>query len=197
MSGAEPPGTIGGTEYTIEDLSDYLDRGREPRIEAIETDAECRAVLDRLSRLGSLSRDLVQRDVERDPTIDEGWLTGLLQSIGREVRAGRDIPLSSPDPSVTLAITEGAVRELVRNAGDSVDGVLVGSTRIDGDVVGQPLTVHLAISVLLTAPVRELAEAVRQRVYSELLKHTELQIAAVDVTVTDGHELLSGKDDQA
>jgi uncharacterized alkaline shock family protein YloU len=36
--------------------------------------------------------------------------------------------------------------------------------------------------------VRAAAEAVRQRVYSELLRHTQLAIGAVDVTVIDVHE---------
>jgi hypothetical protein len=174
--------TVGFSGYTLEELSDYLDRGREPAIEAIDDDAECQAVLASLERVGSLSRELVQRDEE---PLDESFLAGLLGSITRELRAGRDIPLSSSDPDVEIAITEGAIRELVRAAGDSVPGVLVGSCSLD---LGDELIVHLTISVLLGLPVHSAAEAVRQRVYSELLRHTQLAIGPVDVTVVDVHE---------
>ena len=177
--------TIGNSGYTLDDLSDYLDRGRQPAVPEIDQDAECQAVLASLERVGSLSRDLVARDAT---ALDENWISSLFTSITREVRAGRDIPLTTSDPLATLVITEGAIRELVRAAGDSVPGVLVGRCSLElGDVV----TVDIAISVLLGAPVREAAEAVRQRVYSDLLRHTELAIGSVDVTVTDVHVVAS------
>ena len=188
MTGTEEG--IGGSGYTLDDLSAYLDRGRTPAIAAIDTNAECRAVLDSMERVGSLSRDLLASDVQANPTIDEGWLGSLLTSISRELRAGRDIPLSATDPTTSLSITEGAVRELVRSAGDSVDGVLVGSCSLNGDLDG-PVQVALTISVVLARPLPELAEQVRQRVYSELLAHTELDIEAVDVTIGDVHILTS------
>lgn len=191
MTAPEHPPTIGETRFTIDDLSDYLDSDRTPVIPEIENSPECRAMLDSLERVGALSRELIARDVELNPTIDERWLGGLIASIGREVKAGRDIPLASADPATSLSITEGAVRELVRVAGDSIDGVLVGSCAIDGDLMlpAEPLRVAVTISVVLNGPVTALADAVRQRVYSELLKHTELTIGAVDVTVTDVHQL--------
>ena len=193
----DEPATVGQTGFTVEDLSDYLERGRQPYDPEIESSPECLAMLDSIERLGALSRDLVARDVAQHPTVDETWLGGLLQAIGQEVRAGRDIPLSSPDPRTSLVITEGAVRELVRRAGDSVDGVLVGSCSLEGDVTDPeaPIRVSLTISVVLSVPVVALAEAVRQRVYSELLKHTELSIDSVDVTVSDVHQIVTPLED--
>ena len=176
---------IGGSGYTLEQLGEYLDAGRQPAIPAIDDNAECQAVLASLERVGSLSRELVTRDAAESPALDESWFGSLLGAITREVKAGRDIPLASSDPRTHLSITEGAIREVVRAAGDSVDGVLVGRCALheeDGAV-----RVELAISVLLGTPVRPAAEAVRQAVYSELLKHTELAIDAVDVTVLDVH----------
>jgi len=193
-----PPGDstdgIGGTGYTLEDLSDYLDRGRLPSIPAIDDNAECSSVLSSLQRVGALSRDLVAKEAELQPPVDETWLSALFTSISQEAKAGRDIPLTSPDPRTRLSITEGAVRELVRAAGDSVDGVLVGRCQLDGDLatVGDSIRVTVSISVLLGSPVHEAAETVRQRVYSELLTHTELTIEAVDVTVADVHVTLPG-----
>ncbi|NEM91617.1 Asp23/Gls24 family envelope stress response protein [Galbitalea soli] len=184
---------IGGSGYTLDELSDYLDRGMSPAIPAIDDNAECQAMLATLSRVAGLSRELVSRDAAENPTIDEGWLAGLLSAVGREVRAGRDIPFSSSDPTTRLTITEGAVRELVRAAGDSVDGVLVGTVAIDGDVTqpGAEVAVAVTISIVPRRSARELAEAVRERVRSELLKHTELAVGAIDVTVADVHLLPS------
>ena len=180
---------IGETGFTLDDLSDYLDRGRVPAIRAIDESPECQAMLASIERMGSLTRDLVAQDQREQPALEEGWLGGLLEAISREVRAGRDIPLTAPDPRATLMVTEGAIRELIRSAGDSVDGVLVGSCTLEGDVdaVGGLVTVALTISVVPQTPVVELAEQVRQKVYTQLLAHTELSIGSIDVTVSDIH----------
>lgn len=172
---------IGGTTYTLEDLGDYLDSGRHPVNPIIEEDAECQAVLASLERVGSLSRELVARDAGENPVLDENWFGSLFAAITLEAKAGKDIPLSSSDPHTHLSITEGAVRELVRAAGDSIDGVLVGKVGLSDGAV------DISISVLLGTPVTGAAEAVRQAVYSDLLKHTELVIDAVNVTVEDVH----------
>lgn len=189
MSDESPP-TIGGTPYTLEDLSAYADRGRTPRIAAIEEDAECRAVLDGIERLGVMSRELLAEDVARAPHVDESWIDRVLSSIGRELRAGRDIPLADPDAQTSTVITEGALRELTRAAGDAVEGVIVGGSRITGDL-GAPdgsVSVELTISVVTGSVVRERAEAVRENVRSELQRHTRLRIEGIDVTVVDLHE---------
>jgi len=193
----DEPGGIGGTGYTLDDLSAYLDSGRTPSIAAIDSNPECQAMLASMERVGSFARELLEQDVREHPQLEETWLSGLLTSISREVRAGRDIPLTAPDPRTSLSVTEGAVRELVRAAGDSVDGVLVGSCSLEGDVTvpGTPIRVFLTISVVLSEPVHELAESVRQRVFSELLAHTELAIESIDVTVSDVHIPLASADD--
>lgn len=179
---------IGESGYTLEQLGDYLDSGRTPANPAIDNNAECQAVLASLERFGSLSRDLISRDALERP-VDESWFGSLLAQISLEVRAGRDLPLSSADPRTSLSITEGAVREFVRAAGDAVEGVLVGHCALDSTDSG--VTVDISISVRLGTPVLPAAEAVRQVVYSELLKHTELLIRSVDVTVTDVHVIPS------
>ena len=192
--GISEPSDIGGSGYTLDDLSAYLDRGRVPAIPAIDDNAECQSVLASLERVGALSRELVAHDAELNPGIDESWLTTLFSSITREAKAGRDIPLSSPDPRTRLSITEGAVRELVRTAGDSIEGVLVGRCSLDGDPTdaGNGIRVSISISVVLGSAVLDVAETVRQRIYSELLAHTELTIDAVDVTVSDVHVIANG-----
>ena len=191
------PGGIGGTGYTLDDLSAYLDSGRSPAIAAIDSNSECQAMLASMERVGSMARALLEQDAREQPQIEENWLGGLLSSISREVRAGRDIPLTAADPRTSLSVTEGAVRELVRAAGDSVDGVFVGSCSLDGDVTvpGAAVRVYLTISVVFSGPVHELAETVRQRVFSELLAHTELTIESIDLTVSDVHITTTSMDD--
>ncbi len=198
---SDPDTDIGGSGYSLEQLADYLDRGRTPGIPEIDENAECQAMLDSLERLGTLSTELVSKDALDSPGVDETWLATLLATIGREVRAGRDIPYAATNPNTRLTITEGAIRELVRAAGDSVDGVLVGSCSIEGDLEGEraeaTITVSLTISVVLSAPLMALAQSVRERVHSELLKHTELHVSAIDVTVVDVHMLSTAIEDES
>jgi uncharacterized alkaline shock family protein YloU len=187
MTSDEPTNDdIGGSGYSLEQLSAYFDSGREPAIEAIETNAECQAVLGSLEKYSSLSRELVSRDAAANSGIDETWFGSLIASVTREVKAGRDIPLSSSDPHTRLSITEGAIRGLVRAAGDSIAGVLVGRCVLTESGPDE-VTVLVSISVLLGTPVHVAAEAVRQAVFTALLKHTELTVAAVNVTVDDVH----------
>ena len=178
--------TIGDSGYTLEDLSAYLDRGRTPRIADIETDAEARAVLSSLERFGALSRELVERETE---PVTPGWFDAVMRDVTRELRAGRDIPLAAPDERVEVVITEGAIRELIREAGDAVPGVLVGRTTIDGvtDELGAEVSVHVTISVVFGRPLADAARAVREAVTHALNVHTALRVGAVDVVVDNIH----------
>lgn len=180
---------IGGSGYDLEALSDYLDRGRQPAIPAIDDNVECEAVLDSLERFGSLSRDLVVRDARQAPALDEGWFGTLMTSIAREVKAGRDIPYPNADPRTELTITEGAIREIIRAAGDSVPGVLVGTCRIGGEVAepGGVVDVALTISVLFDRPLPAVTGEVRAAVHSALLSSTPLTVGDIDITVDDVH----------
>ena len=103
------------------------------------------------------------------------------------MQAGRRIPVAHPDPAADLALTEGAVRALIRSVGDGIDGVIVGRTRIDGEVetLGAPIEVHVEISVRYGEPFDGIAARMRSAVVAELARHAELTVAAVDVTVTD------------
>lgn len=174
-------------ERTIDDLSDYLDRGRLPYDPAIEESPEHRRTLQALERVRALSGALIDDDAERLPAPEESWFGSILTQVRREARAGRDIPLASPEPDVELTITEGAVRGLVREAGDSVPGVLVGRCRLVGDV-GDPeaeIAVEVTISVFWGVPIADAAQQVRERIHSRLLTQTELSISTIDVRVED------------
>ncbi|MBF4580178.1 hypothetical protein [Frigoribacterium sp. VKM Ac-2530] len=172
---------------TLDELEDYLDRGRTPRDPGIEASAECRLTLRALERVRGLSLSVLEDEASRLPSRDDTWIAGLIDSIKAEVVGGRDIPLRHPDPGVRLGVTEAAVRGLLRQVGDAVDGVVVRSSELDGDVTeaGAPIEVTLTMTARYGVPLREAAGTLRAAAVSALTLHTELRIAAVHVVVDD------------
>ncbi len=182
---------IGGSGYSLDDLSAYLDRGRQPAIGAIDGNAECQAVLDSLERLGALSRELVEEDAGENPA-PSGWLDRVMTVVAGELKAGKDIPFPPLDERAGVTITEGAVRELIRAAGDAVPGALVGRVRLEGDVtaadtVDAALTVSVTLSVLADRPIALVADEVREAVSIALERRTPLRVDRIDITVDDVH----------
>lgn len=189
-------GTNLGCGKTIEEISDYVEGGRSPYDPEIETCPDCLNALDALERAGRLSRDLVAADAAEMPEPSENWFRGVMTAVRAELRAGRSIPLSHPDPRVSMTVTEGAVQALIRASGDAIDGVFVGHSRIVGDVEvpGAPIAIDITASVAWGTSLPAAAAAVRRAVTDALAQHTELNITAVDVTVEDLHRPLPPED---
>lgn len=187
LPAAAPVDVPEAAERSIDELSDYLDRGRLPYDPVIEESPELRRTLRALERVRALSGALIDDDAEHLPAPEESWFGSILTQVRRESRAGRDIPLASIEPDVSLTITEGAVRGLVREAGDSVPGVLVGRCRLVGDVAeaGADVVIEVTISVFWGVPIADAAQQVRERIHSRLLTQTELQVSTIDVRVED------------
>jgi len=185
LPGAAAVETIDG--FTLDDLADYLERGRSPRDPRIEGSADCRLALQALERLAPLSRASLEQEAEREPDRDEAWIAGLLETIRGEVVGGRDIPVGHPDPRTVLSVTEAAARGLVRRAGDALDGVILTSTTFDGDVdvPGAPVVVRVTIAARYGLDLQRLADRLRRQVVAALATHTRLAVTAVDVTVDD------------
>lgn len=181
---------------TLEELSAYLENGRRPVDGHIESCPECLNALEALARVGRLSRDLVTDDAARLPRPPESWFETILSAVHSELRAGRSFPIHHPDPRVTITVTEGAVRALVRATGDSLEGIFVGRTEIIGDaeVPGAPVRIAMTASVTLDRPIPALVESLRSLVHDVLARHTELNVTAVDVVVEDVHGYLAPKD---
>lgn len=175
--------------HTIEELGDYLDAGRQPVDASIEDSPGCQLALDALARLRTQSWELLESEAVADSERDRGWMRAVLANISLEAHAGRDIPLSHPDPAVRLHITEGSVRSLIRAVGDGVGGAIVGRVRLDGEVStpGAPVTITITASAAFGNRLDQLAQRIRERVGEELAIHTELNVAAVDVTILDIH----------
>lgn len=184
---------IGGSGYTLDDLAEYADRGRTPAIGAIDGNAECQAVLDSLERLHVLSGELIDSEADEAGAIDERWLDGILDAISREFRAGREIPFPATDGSTTVAVTEGALRELVRATGDGVQGVLIGRSRIDEAEAG-----HVRIDVTASAPSSRpliaVAAELRESIARAVERHSPYIVDGVDVTIVDVHDPAQGEE---
>jgi hypothetical protein len=174
---------------TLERLADYLDSGRVPYDPLIEDDPETATQLAALERLRGLSGEVLAEDAQRVPAPDPGWFGEIMARVRQEARSGRDIPLESADELTVLHLTEGAVRGLIREAGDSVPGAVVISCSLSGDVAtpSTPVRVEVTISALRGEFVPVMADEVREAVTSILRRQTELAIEAVDIVVGDIH----------
>jgi hypothetical protein len=185
VTGLDDDDDIGGSGYSLEELSAYLDRGRVPRIAAIESNAQCQAVLASMERMSALSRELVAEEAKTP--IPEAWYEGIMREVLREVRAGRDIPLRRPVGGTELVVTEGALRELIRAVGDAVPGVFVGRVRLEQQHPHGPLQVGLSLSVRFGRRIADAVAEVRDAVTAAVQRHGDLRIDEVDVTVDDVH----------
>lgn len=181
---------------TLEELNDYLDRGRVPRDPSIEECPSCLNALDALTRVGVLSRDLISEDAAQLPAPPESWFAAIMDTVRTELRAGREFPIRHPDPRVRITVTEGAVRSLLRATGDTIDGLYVGRTEIIGDAEepGAPVEIRLSASVAWGMPMQELSATLQELVRRVLAQHTDLNVTAVNVTVEDIHGVESLKD---
>lgn len=192
---ADPEATLEGLDgadldgHTIDELSEYLDRGREPRDPSIEDSPGCQLALDALLRLRTQTWALLKSEAATHSEHDRSWMHAVLQNISLEAHAGRDIPLRHPDPEVRLHLTEGSVRTLIRGVGDDVGGAIIGRVRLDGDVtvLDAPVTVAITASAAFGNNLEQLSQRIRDRVTAELAIHTELNVTAVDVTIIDIH----------
>ena len=181
---SDEPGSAG-----YERLSDYLDAGRTPYDPLLEEHPGNRAQLAALERLRAVTGDVLAAEAAAEPAPEPSWIAGIMDRVRLESRSGREIPLASPDPRSELRITEGAVRALVREAGDGVPGAIVLSCTLDGDVTlpGAPVTVEVAVSVRYGAAADAVADGVRAAVHAALVAQTELVVTALDVLVRDVH----------
>lgn len=175
------------SEDIIADLSQYLDKGENPPQELLDRSPAHQLALESLLRFRAVAGGLLQADADAEPARDDSWVSRILTNIHIEARAGRSIPLTSPSPSAEFSITEGAVRGLIRAAGDSVPGALIGRCRLDGDVTvpGSEITVAVEASVRWGDPLPAAASRIRADIARSLRRHTELSLAAIDVTITD------------
>lgn len=173
--------------HTLDDLADYLDHDERPRDKSIDDSPDCQIALAGLKRLRRVSDTLLDDDAKTEPARDDSWIAAILENLRIEAHAGRSIPVRHSAATANLVVTEGAVREIIRRAGDDVGGVLIGRTKLDGDVTipDEPIRVDVQATIFWGENIPELAPLIRASIIRDLRHHTELNIAAVDVTITD------------
>lgn len=173
--------------HTIDELADYLDAGMLPADPSIDDSPACQNALAALLRLRQASLGSLEAAAREEPPADDSWISGVLANISLEARAGRDVPLRPEAPTERPVMTEGAIRSLVRRAGDGVSGVVVSRCALDGDVteLAAPVRVEVEVAVVLGTVVSTTADLVRTAVATVLAEQTDLVVEAVDVIVRD------------
>lgn len=179
------PGDLDG--HTIEELTDYLDAGRTPADASIDDSPGCALALDALERLRVLTPALMAHDEATEPAPEPGWIQSILSGIALDARSGRRIPLAEPEEGSDLAITEGAVRGLIRAAENVFPGILIGRCRLNGDVtdLDASIGVEVDVSVPFGEPIARLADRLRSEIAARLRVHTRLSVTGIDITVHD------------
>ncbi|MDN5669422.1 MAG: hypothetical protein L0G87_13610 [Renibacterium salmoninarum] len=177
---------------TLDQLSDYLDAGRQPADPYIDTCAECQAALHALEQLNALTSELVDQDSREQSEADADWLGSIFSNIAFEARSGRSIPIDpvlpeAAGPGDELSQTEGAVISLIRAAGDELDNAMIGRCRLEGDVTepGAEIRVDIRVTALWGAPLQRLAKELRRKIYAALALHTQLTISGIDIAIID------------
>lgn len=175
--------------YSIDDLVDYLDAGCRPANPTIDSSPTCQIALNALRRLRALGMTLLEDEAAAEPTPEGSWVGALMASISTDARAGRSIPFRTASEDSALSVTEGAVRALIRDAGDAVPGLLITRSILDGDVtaIGVPIRIRLEVTLIWDARVVTQAPLLRATVERAVRRHTDLDLVAVDIVVTDVH----------
>jgi hypothetical protein len=169
--------------HTIEELGDYLDSGRTPRNESIESSPGAQNALAALSRLRHLAPRIIEAEAKAVKPRDESWIKRILDQIGIQAHAGRDIPFATDDERMNLSINEGAVRAIIREIGDELESLIVERCRLEGDadVNGAPVTVFVEVSLFEGSDASSAIAELRDNIRAALATHTELNV--VDITV--------------
>ncbi|RPE78615.1 MULTISPECIES: Asp23/Gls24 family envelope stress response protein [unclassified Frondihabitans] len=180
--------------YTIDDLADYLEAGMTPQDPVIDTSPSCQIALAALIRLRSLTATYLVDEAALEEPRNDSWLVALLQNISMDSRTGRQIPYRSVTRQTELVITEGAVRGLIRAAGDMVHGILVGRSALVGDVtvIDEPITVEVDATIIWRNSIPDAAERLRDAIQDTLARNTDLTIRAITVTISDVHTAPEG-----
>lgn len=169
--------------HTLDELSDYLDRGRSPADPSIDDSPACQIALSALQRLRAVAGAFLEED-DRAAGTDEDWIGRVLAVLPIEARAGRDFPLPVAEPDTDASVTEGALRGLVRSIGDAVPGLLVGSVRFgDPDPETQRVDLSVQIGLRYGVPLQEAEAAFREALRSGLAPHAPFRLGRIDIRV--------------
>ncbi|MFC8040994.1 Asp23/Gls24 family envelope stress response protein [Paenarthrobacter sp. NPDC057355] len=181
------PGDALECGHSLAELSAYLDTGYITDPAHVEVCPECQAGLASLRRLSELGHELLASDVAAAGSGNDDWMQDILANLHLELRPGRSIPLRTEDPQDALWETEGSVSALIRSVVDSMPGTAAGKCRLTGDITtpGTGIDVDVEIAVVYGRSMEEHADALRNELAAVLGVQTELNIQAINITVTD------------
>ncbi|MEB4614689.1 hypothetical protein, partial [Leucobacter sp. M11] len=173
--------------FTLDELAEYLDRGRTPRNPEIEANEECRSVLTSLARVRTLTGDALAAEATVHGHLDQPWVERVFSMIRADAREGRAIPVRHPHPAVRLSISERALRALIRACGDQVAGAVIGRVLFHGDidVAGAPVAVEVRIALFMFTAVSAVAQPLRDRIGRVIRTHTDLALTEVNLVFTN------------
>ncbi|MGO4805906.1 Asp23/Gls24 family envelope stress response protein [Arthrobacter sp. 2MCAF15] len=180
-------GDMLGCGRSLADLSEYLDTGRIGDPGHLADCPECQSGLASLRSLAALGNELLDADTDAAGSGSDDWMKTILGNLRLELRPGRNIPLRADTPGDILTETEGSIAALIRSVADSLPGTAAGKCRLHGDVnePGAPITVGVDLAVVYGHPMEERAATLRRKLATVLARQTELNITAIDVTITD------------
>ena len=180
---AEPADLDG---YSIDQLAEYVDAGRQPVDPAIESSPSCLRAIAALERLRAVSADLLT-DEHGAPATDDAWLQGVMDRIALDARSGADFTMTRTEVGDEVVMTEGALRSVVRAAGDEQPGFLVGRVRFNGDLSSptSPIVFTVDVVVAFGTVIPEGVEGLRAAVRERLRLHTLFRDPRIDVVVRD------------
>lgn len=185
---AKEPEDLDG--HTIAQLADYLDSDRTPLDPAIEASPACQHALAALDRLRRLAPDLL---VDDDRQQDDDWVSKVMGGIALDAHAGADFVLADGGSDARLVMTEGALRGLIRAAGDDEPGFLMGRVRFDGDLAPDArITIRTGVTVAHGVRIPAAVERLRSHIAAAVERHTLLVAARIDVDVDDLEQPATG-----
>ncbi|MFT2815448.1 Asp23/Gls24 family envelope stress response protein [Leifsonia sp. A12D58] len=173
--------------HTVDELLEYYDAGFAPADPSIDNSAGCQIALAAIRRLRTLTDEFLEDESRTLPPLDGSWITGILNQISVQAQAGRDIPLYQLESDSGVVVTEGAVRAIIRSAGDDLPGLLVGRIRFTGDITrpGAPVGVDVDATAIWGRNIPESADELKHAIAAELNKHTHLNVTSINVTIHD------------
>ena len=177
---AKEPEELDG--HTIAELADYLDADRTPIDPSIESSPACQHALAALERLRVLAPDLLGDD---EP-LDDDWVARVMGGIALDAHAGADFVLVDGGPDAHLVMTEGALRGLIRAAGDGEPEFLTGRVRFEGELgPDSAVAVRAGVTVAHGVRIPDAVDRLRLRIDEALRRHTGMTASRIDVDVDD------------
>lgn len=168
--------------HSLDELTEYLEAGRNPVDPDIEGSPKCREALGVLARLRQLAPLLAAADLAVQSASVEGWMQRVIAAVASRTRGGLWIPVTSAATRAELGDAEWRLRSAVRAAGLAVGGVTVLRCRLRSH---DPVIAEVEVSVARGGGISERLMLLREEVSRRLSASWPLSLSGLDVIVRD------------